>query len=397
MGVSVTDDVIVVGAGPAGAVLAWRLAGLGLRVRLLEKAHLPRHKTCGGGLTFKAIQSLPYDPEPVVEHISAGGILAYKGRPMLKVDTARPVAWLVMRDRFDYFLVEQALNAGAYLSEGHTVKGIEQEDGFVRVHTDQGNYQGRVVVGADGVYSVVARSLGLLERRKIGVAIEAELVVSPDALESQGTYATFDFGVLPYGYGWIFPKHDHLSVGVFQARPGKAPLIKSRLLEFIASHAVLNDHTILSMQGHHIPLGGGREHLQRGLALLIGDAANLADAWLGEGLYYAIQSANIAADVIIDAFKKGLLKFEDYDIRIRNEILPQLRYAKIFAWFVYHLPRVGVFLTRKSEVMQDVVFGAMRGDLTFQSMIARLLFGLPRILGQALLRKVPSPAYRVQN
>ncbi|MFC1878979.1 geranylgeranyl reductase family protein [Chloroflexota bacterium] len=389
-------DVIVVGAGPAGAVLAYHLASLGLRVRILEKARLPREKVCGGGLTFKARQSLPFDPEAVVEHKSSGGILAYKGQPLIKVDTARPIAWLVMRNRFDHFLVKKAVEAGAQLSDGQTVRSIETKDGRVTVFTAQENCQGRILVGADGVHSLVARSAGLLAGRQTGVAIEAELAVPDSALERQGAYATFDFGALPFGYGWIFPKRNHLSVGAFHARPGKAPQIKQFFRKFVASNAVLYGHTQLSLRGHHIPLGGGRAPLQRGQVLLVGDAANLADAWLGEGLYYAIQSANIAANVIADAFKMGSLRLDAYDTRIGAEILPQLIYARIFAWWVYRFPRLGVYLTHRSEYMQDVVFGAMRGDHTFREMISRLLFGLPRILLQALARHAAPPTSRYQ-
>jgi flavin-dependent dehydrogenase len=222
------------------------------------------------------------------------------------------------------------------------------------------------------------------------------LVVPHTVLERQGRYATFDFGALPHGYGWIFPKRDHLSVGLFNAKVGKAPRIKRHFQDFVSSHAILNEHTKLSLRGHHIPLGGRKEPLQRGPVMLVGDAANLADSWLGEGLYYAIQSANIAAQVIADAFEMGTLNLDNYDARIGAEILPDLFYARIFAWWVYHMPRLGVFLTRKSEAMQDAVFGAMRGDLTFQELITRLALGLPRILIQALSRRVPIPAFREQ-
>jgi geranylgeranyl reductase family protein len=391
-------DVIIVGAGPAGSVLAYQLASCGLCVHILEKERLPRYKICGGGLTYKAIQSLPVHPGGVVEKEAAGGILAYKGQQLLKIDTARPIACLVMRDRFDYFLVQQAVQAGAQLSEGQTVKRVESIGGYVLVTTNHHKkYRCWVLVGADGVNSMVARSVGLLTNRKKGVAVEAELMVPPAVLDRQGHYATFDFGALPYGYGWIFPKRDHLSVGVFQAKPGKALKIRSHFRDFIANHKLHNEHTQLSFSGHHIPLGGQETSLQRGQVLLVGDAANLADPWLGEGLYYAIKSANIAARVILDAFKVGSLKLDDYDTQIGVEILPQLFYARIFAWWVYHMPRLGIFLTRKSETMQDAVFGAMRGDLTFQALISRLALGLPRILLQALGRRVTTPAYRAQS
>ena len=376
-------DIIIVGAGPAGSVLAYQLAKLGLQVLIIEKAHLPRYKTCGGGLTFKARQNLPFDVAPVIELEAAGGIFSYAGRYTGVIDTQRPLAWLVMRDRFDHFLVQQAVQAGAVLWDGLAVNDFEQQDGLVRIHTPRAKISGRVLVGADGVNSLVARSAGLLPQREVGFAIEAELAVPASALDQQGPYVTFDFGALPRGYGWIFPKSDHLSVGVFHARPGKAVGLRGYLDSFIASQPVLAENEALSTRGHPIPLGGKQALLHKGRLLLVGDAANLADPWLGEGLYYAILSAKIAAAVIWEAFESGSLDLSDYTTRINDRIIEQLFQARIFAWLVYRLPSLGIMLMAKSEYLQAAVLDVIRGDSTFQHLNNRLLRGLPRILAQA--------------
>jgi len=222
-------DVIVVGTGPAGAVLAYLLAKRGLDVLILERETLPRYKTCGGGLTLKAIQNLPFDVNAVLEHKAVGGIVTYAGQQLLKVEIGWPAAWLVMRDRFDHYLVQQAVLAGARLVEGVKVSGVEQRGDRMVVTTTQGELHAQLLAGADGVNSIVARSVGLIPNREVGVALEAELAVPPASLDTQGAYATFDFGALPGGYGWIFPKRDHLSVGVFKAIPGKAGELKKAL------------------------------------------------------------------------------------------------------------------------------------------------------------------------
>jgi len=294
-----TRDVIIVGAGPAGAVLAYLLARFGLDVLVLEKATLPRYKTCGGGVTLKTLQNLPFDAGPVYECQAVGGILSYAGRQLLKADLGWTVAWTVMRGRFDHFLIQQAVMAGATLVEDVAVEGVTLHDDRVVVHSAKGDYAARLLVGADGVNSGVARSLGLLPDRRVGVAVEAEVAVPPSGLEAQGAYATFDFGALPHGYGWIFPKQDHLSVGVFQAQPGKAAGLRQRLDQFIACQPALQGGQMLHFQGHPIPLGATRQPVDRGRALLVGDAANLADPWLGEGIYYAVLSARLAAPVML--------------------------------------------------------------------------------------------------
>jgi len=292
----------------------------------------------------------------------------------------------VMRDRFDSFLVEQAVQAGAGLTAGLTVTGIEEGEKLVAARTGKGAFLARLLAGADGVNSVVARSVGLLPRRRVGTAIEAEVTVSPSALAAQGAYATFDFGALPHGYGWIFPKADHLSAGVFQARPGKAARLRCALERFVASQAVLRDHKGLSLHGHRIPLGGQPERLHRGRVLLVGDAANLADPWLGEGIYYAVHSARMAAEAMAAALEGGTIALGDYTARVNAEITPQLRSARLLGNLIYRLPHLGSILLSRSPLIQAAVFATVRGDVTFEELNRRLARGLPRILVQALRR-----------
>jgi geranylgeranyl reductase family protein len=379
-----TRDVIVVGAGPAGAVLAYLLARFGLDVLVLEKASLPRYKTCGGGVTLKTLQNLPFDASPVYECQAVGGILSYAGRQLLKADLGWTVAWTVMRGRFDHFLAQQAVQAGAQLLEGISVEGVEQFEDRIVVHTGQGDFAAQMLAGADGVNSVVARSLGMLLERRVGVAVEAEVAVPASGLELQGAYATFDFGALPHGYGWIFPKLDHLSVGVFQARPGKAAGLRQRLDRFIACQPALQGGRINHLQGHPIPLGATLQPVHRGRALLVGDAANLADPWLGEGIYYAVLSAQLAAPVMVAALARDGSDLSAYTRQVHALIVPQQRYAALFAGIVHRFPQLCSALLSRSQTMQQAVFSTLRGDLTFRQMSARLVSCLPLILLEAL-------------
>jgi geranylgeranyl reductase family protein len=380
-------DVIVVGTGPAGAVLAFLLAKRGLDVLILERATLPRYKSCGGGLTWKAIQNLPFDVSAVFENKAVGGVVTYAGQQLLKVEVGWPVAWLVMRDQFDHYLVQQAIQAGARLVEGINVVDVEDRGDKVVVTTTEGELSAQLVAGADGVNSIVARSVGLMPEREVGVAVEAELAVSPASLEAQGAYATFDFGALPGGYGWIFPKRDHLSVGVFKAIPGKAIGLKKALEKFIASEAVLLNPRILHLQGHQIPLGGQTRTLHKGRILLVGDAANLADPWMGEGISYAVVSARLAAEQMYYALERNEIDLSGYTQLINASITPQLLSARLFAKVVYALPEMCSDLISKSPFMQQMVFDVIRGDRTFKEMTTALFLGMPRIVLETLLKR----------
>jgi geranylgeranyl reductase family protein len=379
-------DVIVVGTGPAGSVLAYLLAKRGLDVVILERATLPRYKSCGGGVTWKAMQNLPFDASAMFEHKAVGGIVTYAGQQLLKVEVGWPVAWLVMRDRFDHFLVQQAVHAGAHLMEAISVVSVEDRGDKVVVITNQGELEAQLLAGADGVNSIVARSVGLMPNREVGVALEAELAVTPASLETQGAYATFDFGALPGGYGWIFPKRDHLSVGVFKAIPGKAIGLKKALEKFIASEAVLLDPRILHLQGHQIPLGGRTQVLHKGRVLLVGDAANLADPWMGEGISYAVVSARLAAEQMYSALRNNNIDLSGYTAMINASITPQLLSARLFAKVVYALPEMCSDLISKSPFMQQMVFDVIRGDRSFTEMTTALMLGMPRIVIETLFK-----------
>lgn len=380
-------DVIVVGTGPAGSLVAYLLAKRGLDVLVLEKATLPRYKSCGGGITWKALRGLPFDASPVLEQKAVGGVLTYAGKPLVKVEAPRPVAWLVMRDRFDHYLIRKAVGAGARLMEGVNVVSVEERGDRVIVTTSSGEFQSQLLAGADGVNSSVARSMGLMLNRELGVALEAELEVSPSSLDEQGAYATFDFGALPGGYGWIFPKRDHLSVGVFRATPGKAVGLQKSLEKFIASEAVLVDPRLLHLQGHQVPLGGRQQALDKGRVLLVGDAANLADPWLGEGISYGLMSAHLAAEQMFNALVSQEYDLHGYTKLVNASIIPQLRSAALIARVFYSIPEVCSNLLSKSPSLQNLVMEVLRGDRTFRQTDAALLLGMPRILAETILKR----------
>ncbi|MBN2047540.1 MAG: geranylgeranyl reductase family protein [Anaerolineaceae bacterium] len=381
-------DVIIVGSGPAGSLAAYYLAKEGLDVLILEKESLPRYKPCGGGLPLKAQQMIPFDCSEALEFQSGGGIVAYAGTPIFRIPTREPFAALVMRDHFDQFLVRQAVGAGAGLIENCAAVGLEVSTNEANVITSEGVLESRAVIGADGVNSIIADLCGLMENRRTGIALEAEVRVSDQILERQGRFATFDFGAISHGYGWVFPKRDHLSVGVFHARPRKVPHLKDALLHTLRSLVDESGYEILRMRGHPIPLGGARTALDHGPAMLVGDAANMADPFFGEGIYYAMWSAKIAAEVLLSAWDQPVLDLTAYTERVEAEILPQFDDAASVAQILYRVPRMSAKLLRRSAFMQEFMFGVISGKHSYRDLYRTITLSAPKIIYEALFHSM---------
>jgi flavin-dependent dehydrogenase len=156
-------DAIVVGAGPAGSLAAYRLASAGATVLLLDRARFPRDKPCGGGVTIRALNELPFAIDPVVEGVVDRFELRLRYRHSFSRRAPAPLALMTQRRRLDAYLVERAVAAGAEFRDGVRVSRVAQGE--------VGGDSARVVIGADGANGVTARSLGLATDREHGVAL----------------------------------------------------------------------------------------------------------------------------------------------------------------------------------------------------------------------------------
>jgi len=382
-----TYDVIIIGGGPSGSLLAFLLSKKGYSNLILEKEKLPRYKACGGGLTMKSINLLPFDVSPVIENAAKGGILTYQGNELFRVDHKNVVAKYIMRDVFDNYLIKMALNEGTEIIDAVNIKNIELNNKESSINTSNGLFKSKILIGADGVYSLVAKYFGLQQNRRTGIALETEISIPEKALKQQGSYALFDFGAIEHGYGWIFPKQSHVSAGIFYANHNNINNLKIYLEKFIANHHILKDHNIINIKGHKIPLGGNATQLHTEHGLLIGDAANLADPWLGEGIYYALRSATIAAEEIDLYLKLHGYTFSNYTKRINEEIVKQLKHASILSKLVYRYPFGLSKILSHSTIMQKGIFDTMRGDIGFKDLEIQLIKNIPNIIKEVFTKR----------
>jgi len=211
-------DIAIVGSGPAGSLLAYELARAGRQVLLLEKKQLPRYKACGGGLTRRAMALIPFDIDPLVEDRAYTTRLRVHYQTVFEQTSETAAVHLVMRDHLDHFLARQAAAAGAVLQDQSRFLALTGLPGNLRIHTSRGDFRSRIIVGADGVHSRVARALNLPVRYRTMPALEAELTPDPATLNRFAGSVHFDFGVIPGGYAWLFPKGKGVSAGILVRR-----------------------------------------------------------------------------------------------------------------------------------------------------------------------------------
>jgi geranylgeranyl reductase family protein len=378
-------DVAVVGAGPAGACAARGLAEAGARVVLLEKHALPRYKTCGGGLVGRALAGLPPALRAAVESAvverpcHTAELHLREERLCFATRRRRPVISMVMRDRFDRALVAAAEQAGADVRPQCEVRDVRLREDRVELATAAGPIMARFVVAADGATSVTARKAGWGEPRRYAPGLEAEVsVAEPDFTRLAGA-ARFDFGVIPAGYGWVFPKGTHLSIGVATTWRGGVNLHASlvRYLEMLG----LGRLDRIEKHGFLIPLAPRREGVMRGRVLLAGDAAGLADPLTGEGISAAIESGTVAARAIRDGDGEPARIAARYEHGLAA-LHRELQLGRLLARVTYELPRVRGWIFRTcGQAVSEAVTDILMGERTYAGVMSRaktyaILFGL---------------------
>ncbi|MEN3309457.1 MAG: menaquinone-9 beta-reductase [Micromonosporaceae bacterium] len=362
-------DVIVVGAGPGGSTTACHLARHGLDVLLLEKTEFPREKVCGDGLTPRAVKQLVrlgVDTTPENGWQRNRGLRVIGGGVRLELDwpdLASFPNYGLTRTRldFDEMLANRAKEAGAQLLTSHNVTGPVLDGGgrVVGVQASVGEdkqpaeFRAPLVVAADGVSARFALSLGMAKRddRPIGVAVRryyhSPAKQEDEYLESWLELRSGEGGpaaLLP-GYGWIFGMGDgrvNVGLGVLNSSVafGKTNY-RAMLTDWLSTTPPdwgMNDEANADgpIQGAALPMGFSRvPHYQRGV-MLVGDSGGMVNPFNGEGIAYAMESGELAAEVAVQALARPLgtereraLQFYPAELKARYG-----GYYRLGGWFV---------------------------------------------------------------
>ncbi|MCA9717924.1 MAG: geranylgeranyl reductase family protein [Myxococcales bacterium] len=320
------DDVLIIGAGPAGCAAAHALASAGLRVQLVDRAAFPRRKPCAGGLTMRTVDALPYDISPVVQRVVDGWVLGRGLERAARFPRLGPIVAMTVREELDLFCLERARAAGAEFRVLPAITEITRGAGGWTLRAGGRRYAARWLIGADGANGV---SRNMLRKTSHGDALEHG--VAAEALVPVRDPARYEMELrldwVPRGYAWIFPKAAHLNVGVYARAPTRG--LKRAVLEFCRQRlgVTLAPREVF---GHRVPHGGQRRPHAPGDALLVGDAAGLVDPLFGEGIYYAIKSGQAAARAILEQAAGAPDRFARYRAPLDRDLRGWRRLAAFF-------------------------------------------------------------------
>jgi geranylgeranyl reductase family protein len=354
-------DVIIVGGGPAGSTAGYLLSRAGLKVLLIDKSTFPRHKLCAGCITNKTIKLLERVFGETVEGLKKKCIINFesnrydifcRNKLLIKRDSPVPF-YFIERYIYDDFLLRKAQLAGTEVIEGEKVVSIDISGNEIR--TEYGNiFSTRLFIGADGINSIIRRQFPSekYDRKawQHGHATALETFISYSKIQKPVDHPALYFDFIDYGYAWMFPNKDKLIVGLAGLTQKNKKQFLPLFSDFLSTLDI-GKFNMNKIKAYSFPYGNFMSRPVFRNVILVGDAAGFADPLLGEGIYYAQRSAELASQAICETLEEDNdfnameeLIAHNYLQLLQENILPELVYAKKIRNFIFeHLNKYNYF------------------------------------------------------
>jgi geranylgeranyl reductase family protein len=337
---------------------------------MLDRAIFPRDKPCGGGVTFRADIASGIDLSPVTEREIYGvRVSADLGNPFER-RSPHLLARMTQRSRLDEFLVQGAAEAGSEFRDGQPIREITTDGYVVRVRANGDAYSANILIGADGVNGAVAKTIGLRPSGEHAVAFEANYPATGSLAHRWESMIALDLGGIPGGYGWVFPKADHLNIGVGGWK-STGPTLRARLDRYTRflrlDPAMLHDH-----RGYQLPLRRDGEPVVRGPVMLAGDAAALVDPLSGEGIWAAFVSGRLAAEEAQHFLAGKVPDLSGYQRSLEAEMRAEILASRRLMSILQRLPAFSVLMLKYNNTFWRYLQQIIRGDLTYPDLPKKL-------------------------
>jgi len=374
--------ITIVGSGPAGAYLAYNLAINNLEVLLLEKESWPRYKACGGALSEKSLKLLADNNIRLREDIIKSRVKRFVFRfdytSVYQTEYNGKDFKLVDRKKFDDYLLKKAVEAGVDFRAENEIKSIKEKDGKIILTADSGKYSSDIIIGADGANSLTASAFNAYPDNILqykGTALESEIYHNKDKYNDKNyqkyideNNIIIDFGQLANGYAWVFPKDNQLSVGLGNLKFMKSSL-KSKFFEYLDRLKLTYQPEDIFLKGHPIPCYSKDAEIKRAGEnyILIGDAAYLADAFIGEGIFYALKSAELASESLLEHLENKS-ELTVYNQKIEDELGSELAAAERLAHIFYNQQNlVKKVISVRPDLLKEFL-DAVQGRSSYQEL-----------------------------
>ena len=291
-----------------------------------------------------------------VVRVQSKRFILINGSNRAEVSADTPLAYLTDREELDNFLFNSISNQDFEIHTGESVLSLEKEDGFWKVRTDKETYTARVVIAADGVNSRIARQFNV--NRNIGFTYEVDVEFEWD------DSILIDFSNFSWGYYWVFPKGDFVTTGLGELK-SKARGLKGRLFQFNKKHGI--EGKIRFQKGFPIPAGKRKNDVYRERLLLLGDAGGLVDPLTGEGIYYAVKSGMIAAEVVAKSFEEGNLEI----LKLYRELVDRVMgseffWAKVVGNLFFKFKRLNFYVIQRIPEVGSLTAALLTGEVSYK-------------------------------
>lgn len=394
-------DVVVAGAGPAGATAARRLARAGMRVLVVERFSLPRQKPCGGGISTRVFSRFPYLARALARisvHPISNLYLEGPSGGVFRMRSDGPAVILIRRIEFDHLLVRLAIESGAGLLAPAAIAQVQQDaNGVTLTLRDGRTVSAPMVVGADGVNSVIARRLGLnpgWPAANLALDMMEETPLETLRAAEPETLSVFYGYGGAHGYAYIFPKRGYVNVGIgyvlsyFQQKVDEAPYaLQSRFVGDLRERGLMDGESRRDrFTPFLIPIGGPLRRTTAGRVLLAGDAGGFVNGFSAEGIYYAMVTGDLAAGAILDARRDGVVRpavaRREYRRNWRREIGAELRDSVLIQRYLFHSPQRMDRVVRGANLRPEfsrLLVDYASGRISYRAARRRMLWHFPRL------------------
>lgn len=376
-------DVIIIGAGPAGATAARVCAEHGMRVALADKASFPRDKTCGGAISKRAAGLLPFPLDPPAAR-DVDRVRVSTDRGVVERAFREPFVAVTERRWLDLRLVEEAVKAGVDLHERAPLREVTRAAKVVRARVGNDLITGRILIGADGANGLTAALSGIPVRHRHGIAMEAAAPLPEHAFADRTI--DLEIGAPPGGYGWLFPKPGRSSLGVGGSL-NEAPRLRALLARAAARFGVDPRH-VSGARAHRLPVRHRDSPLFDGNVLLAGDAAGLVNPLTGEGISAALASGRLAAEHAAACLLGRAPDLSSYSIAVEASLGRENESALALADLLHTFPGLAGVAIRRSSALWEIGERVLHGgvgldDATRGLGLARCLMAILSTAGAA--------------